>query len=300
MYAITGATGNTGKVIAETLLAKGEKVRVISRSAERLHSLVQKGAEAFVGDVADANAMTRAFTGARAIYAIIPPSMTESSFGAYQDRISDALATAIQKAGVTHVVSLSSVGADRSEKVGPVTGLHRFEQKLNRISGANVLHLRPVYFFENLLGYIGLIKSMGMIAGTLKGDLLFPMIATRDIAAFAADRLQRCDFTGQTSRDLRGQRDLSMNEVAKIIGKAIGKEHLSYSQVPAMMVKPALTQMGISPDVAGLLLEMYDAINSSWMKPTEARSARNTTPTSIETFVAEEFVPRFQGKPATA
>ena len=64
MYAIIGATGNTGKVIAKKLLAQGQKVRAIGRDAKRLEGLAQRGAESFVADAADAAAITQAFTGA--------------------------------------------------------------------------------------------------------------------------------------------------------------------------------------------------------------------------------------------
>ncbi len=300
MYAITGATGNTGRVIAEWLLEAGQLVRVIGRSAERLQPFVQKGAEAFVGVAEDAAAMTRAFTGATAVYAMIPPDMTSPDYRAYQERISDAYAAAIEKAGVTHAVTLSSVGADKSETVGPVNGLQSFEQKLNRIAILNVLHLRAGYFMENLFQYIKLIKSMGMLAGTLKGDLPVPMIATRDIAAVTANALLRRDFSGKKTRELLGPRDVTHNAAAKIIGKAIGKDSLSYSQVPAIMIKGAMAVLGVSSDVGRLLLEMFDAMNSGWMRPLESRSGENTTPTTIEQFIAEEFIPRYQSKAAGA
>ena len=73
MYAIIGASGNTGNVIAQKLLAHGEKVRAIGRDATRLAGLVQKGAEAFVAGVTDVEALTQAFRGAKAVYLMIPP-----------------------------------------------------------------------------------------------------------------------------------------------------------------------------------------------------------------------------------
>jgi len=72
MYVVTGATGNTGSVVAEKLLAKGEKVRVIGRDAKRLERFAKKGAEPFVADATSADALTKAFSGAKAVYAIIP------------------------------------------------------------------------------------------------------------------------------------------------------------------------------------------------------------------------------------
>jgi len=300
MIVILGATGNTGKVIAEKLLAAGEKVRVVGRNAQRLEGFAAQGAEAFVGSADDPALMERAFAGATAVYAMIPPNITIEDYRSYQERISDVLAAAIEKARVSHVVNLSSFGADKSEKVGPVNGLHSFEQKLNRIAAANVLHLRPGYFMENYFQYMGLIRTMGMIAGTLRGDLPISMIATRDIGVVAAEALRQRNFSGKTTREVLGPRDVSMNEGAQIIGRAIGKERLGYSRVPALMVKPAMRQAGIAAGTADLLLEMFEAMNSGWMAPQEKRSATNSTPTTLETFAAEELAPRFQAAAAGA
>ena len=299
MIIITGATGNTGSGIAEALLARGEKVRVVGRSAEKLERFVQKGAEALSADLGDEAALARAFAGAKAVYVMIPPYPTAEDWREQQERQSDALAAALQKAGATYAVTLSSVGADKAEKVGPVNGLHALEEKLNRIAGLNVLHLRAGYFMENLLQYVGLIKTMGMLAGTLRSDLPIAMIATRDISAVAADELSKRDFSGKQTRELLGSRDVTMHEAATIIGNAIGRK-LSYTQLPAMMVKPAMLQMGLSSQAAGMLLEMMESMNTGWMKALEARSARTNTPTTLETFAADVFVPAYQGRAAGA
>jgi len=297
---ITGATGKTGGVTAEKLLAKGEKVRVVGRDAKRLERFTQKGAEAFVADLKDAGAVEKAFSGAKAVYAMIPPNMSAPDVLAYQGRVTDALTSAIKKSGLTHVVALSSIGADRSEKVGPVIGLYHLEKKLEAIAGLNAVFLRAVYFMENLLPQVGLIQSLGMMAGPLRPDLSLPMIATRDIGAAAADILSKLDFVGKQPRELLGARDVTYAEVAKVIGAAIGKPDLAYKQLPAEQLKPALTQMGMSPNMADLLLEMSDSLNSGYMKAREPRSPRNTTPTTVETFVAEVFLPAYRGKAAGA
>jgi uncharacterized protein YbjT (DUF2867 family) len=298
MYAISGATGNTGSVIATRLLARGKKVRVIGRDARRLGDFVRKGAEAFVADVTDAEALTKAFTGAEAVYAMIPPNLGTSDTSAYQERVSDAMAAAITKAGVGHVALLSSVGADKPQKTGPVVGLHNFEQKLDRIAGLNALYVRAGYFMQNTLAQIGVIQNFGLLGGPLRADLPVAMIAARDIGEWTAEELLRLDFSGKQSRELLGQRDLTYKEVASVIGQAIGRPTLSYSQFPPALVKPALLQAGMSSNMSDLILEMSEALNSGYMAPLEARSARNTTPTTFEAFVAEEFVPRLKGKAA--
>jgi len=300
MYAIAGATGNTGRVVAEKLLAGGEKVRVIGRETSRLACFVQKGAEAFAADITNAVDLTRAFDGARAAYVLVPPNSTSADVRAYQERVTDALAAAIGKASVPYAVALSSVGADKAEKTGPVIGLHNLEQKLNGLANLNALYLRAGYFMENLLPQVAVIQNFGFIAGPLRSDLSVPMIATRDIGSAAAELLRKLDFSGKEVRELLGHRDVTYSEVASIIGKAIARPNLAYVQLPAQQLKPALVQMGMSSNMADLLLEMAEAMNSGHMVALEPRAERNTTPTSIETFVAEEFVPRFQAKGAGA
>ena len=300
MYVVTGATGNTGHIVAKQLLTSGHKVRAIGRTADRLQSLVAQGAEPFVADLSDKQALTKAFTGARAVYAIIPPDLTSQDYRPYQDRITDSIAAALAAAKVPYAVTLSSFGADKPDKTGPVVGLHHLEQQLNQIAGLNVLHLRAGYFMENTLAQVGIVKSIGITAGPLRPDLKLPMIATRDIGAVAAEELLKLDFQQKQTRELQGQRDLTMTEAAAIIGKAIGKSDLVYKQLPDEQVRPALTQLGMSLNMANLILEMAAALNSGHMRALEPRSARNTTPTSYEVFVAEEFVPAYQGKARAA
>jgi uncharacterized protein YbjT (DUF2867 family) len=298
MYVITGATGNTGRVVAEKLLARAQKVRVIGRDAKRLDRFTQKGAEAFVADATDADALTKAFSGANAAYALIPPNLGAPNIRAYQDQVSDALVSAIQKNGLKHAVVLSSFGADKPEKTGPVLGLHNLEEKLNGISGLNALYLRAGYFMENLLPQVGVIKAFGDMAGPVKVDLPLPMIATPDIGAVAADALLKLDFEGKSSRELQGAADVTYAEIARIAGAAIGKPDLAYNQLPAEQLRPALLQMGMSSNMADLLLEMADALNSGYMRMLEPRSPKNTTPTSFETFISEVFLPTYQGTKA--
>ena len=210
------------------------------------------------------------------------------------------MAAAISNTKVKFVVSLSSIGADKSSGTGPVIGLYNLEQKLNRIPDLNALHLRAGYFMENTLAQAGAIKAMGKAAGPLRPELKLPMIATRDIGAAAAQELIQLSFQGKQTRELLGQRDLTMSEVAAIIGNAIGKPGLACVQLPDDQMRAALVQFGMSSNFAGLILEMASALNSGRMRALETRSAKNTTPTSYEQFVAENFVPLFQKQTTAA
>lgn len=284
MYTITGATGNTGKQIAEALLAKGERVRVIGRSAERLKALVDRGAEPFVASLDDRGAMTQAFTGARAVYLMIPPSYAEPDMRRYQNRVGQVMSEAVSAARVSYVVHLSSVGAHLAERVGPIKGLHDQEQRLNGLSGVHVVHLRPTFFMENFFFNVGLVKQAGINGMPLRAEMAIPMIATPDIAAVAAQRLLALDFSGTTTQELLGPRDLSLPEATRILGRAIGKPDLPYVQFPYEDAEKAMVGMGMSQDTARAYIEMYQAFNEGIVRPTEARSAANTTPTSFEAF----------------
>jgi uncharacterized protein YbjT (DUF2867 family) len=269
-------------------------VRVLGRNPDHLKTLASAGAEVFVCDVTDSKRLTEAFRGADAAYLMMPPNITSSDVRAYQEQVSDALASVVADSRLKHVVSLSSIGADKPSNTGPVIGLHNMEQKLNKIDGINVLHLRAGYFMENTLGQAGAIRAFGKTMGALRPDLKLPMIATRDIGAVAAEELLSKNFKGKQTRELLGQRDIDMTEVTRILGKAIGKSDLTYARAPDDQFQAALMQMGMSSNMAGLLVEMSHALDNGSMRALEPRSPRNTNPTSYETFVAEEFMPVFQ------
>jgi uncharacterized protein YbjT (DUF2867 family) len=296
MYVILGASGNTGSIIANSLLSAGKKVRVVGRDPGRLQRFVDKGAQAFTATVSDAAALTKAFSGARAAYLMLPPAKSREE----QERDSDAIAKAVRESGLRYAVHLSSYGAQVAEGAGPVSGLHSSEQKLNTIDGLNVLHLRAAYFMENNLAAIGMIHGMGIFGNALPPDLKIPMAATRDVGDYAAQRLLHLDFSGKQTRELLGERDLSMMEATAVIARGIDKPNLRYEQFPYDQVQQALTQLGVPPKGAAMYIEMYKAINAGVLVPLEPRSPENSTPTSFEQFVQEVFAPAYHSKAPAA
>lgn len=294
MIVVTGATGRTGRRVTEVLLAKGEKVRVVGRNADKLASLVQQGAEPCAGNVEDLSFLTAAFSGAAAVYLVLPEDLSQQDLRGHQDRVSDCYAAAIRNAGVPFAVDLSSIGAQHAQGTGPIVGLHHQEQKLGQVAGLNVLHLRAAYFMENLLMSVAPLRATGMLPGGMQGDVPMPWIATKDIGAYAATRLATRDFSGSAVQELHGQRDISMNQAASIVGKALGKSDVAYLQVPGPQLEDALLKMGLPQKTAELILEMWEGANAGLIVPQEKRSARNTTPTTLESFVTEVFVPAYK------
>jgi uncharacterized protein YbjT (DUF2867 family) len=294
MYAVVGATGNTGGAVAEALLSAGKDVTVIGRGPTRLQPLVGKGAQAFVGSAADAQAMTLAFSGAVGVYCMIPPRLDVPDFRQYQREIGESLTAAIHEAGVTYVVNLSSIGAQHTEGTGAIAGLREQEERLNALEGVNVLHLRPGWYMENFLATVDMIRSMNMMGMPVRGDVPIAMIATRDVGAYAAERLLKLDFAGKSTRELLGPRDSTLEVAARTLGNAIGSADLRYVQTSFEDAEKALAGMGTSKGSASVILEMYRAFNDGLIVPIEERSPENTTPTTMEEF-ARVFAQVYEG-----
>jgi uncharacterized protein YbjT (DUF2867 family) len=291
MITVMGATGNTGKKITEALLRAGENVRALGRSESKLAELKLEAAEVLSGDTNDAAFLTKAFSGAEAVYTLLPTDPRAPDYRVEQDRQGETIAKAIRESAVRYVVALSSMGADLSEAHGVIAGLHAQEERLKKIEGINLLLLRPVSFFENFYGSLALIKQEGINGDSVKADLAVPMVAARDIADAATKALKARDWKGVVVRELLGPRDISYSEATRILGKKIGKPDLQYVQFSYDDQIKALVQAQFSESFARLYVEMTRAFNEGTIKP--ARTRENTTPTGFEDF-ADEWASVYQ------
>jgi uncharacterized protein YbjT (DUF2867 family) len=208
---------------------------------------------------------------------------------AYAEQIIESIGRAIEMSGIKRVVNLSGIGADLPESAGPLAGLRNMEQRLNRIKGLNLLHVRAGYFMENLLANIHMIKSKGFIGNAMRGDLKLPMISTYDIADSIARHLVNHDFTGSSVEYLLGQRDLSLVEATDIIGEAIGKLDLQYVTIPYDDAQKQLVAAGLSRDMSRSLMEMNRAFNEGRIVSQLKRTDDNTTRMSFEMFCHQVF-----------
>ena len=283
MYVITGATGNTGKVIASALLEAGKKVRIIARDAEKAKDLTDKGAELFLGSTDDLNLLKDAFKGATAVYAMLPMNMQAEDYTAFQMEHANPIAESLRVNNVKNVVSLSSQGAHIDSNTGIILGLHMMEQLFDKIEGLNTLHLRPSYFMENTLGMVEMVKNVGRMGSPIKDDLYFPIIATRDIADHAIKRLLALDFEGENHQDLLGARDVTYTEMAKVYGESIGKLDLKYAECSYPDFKNIFMRLGATENVADNMNQFLTRVNAGDIYVTK-RDSSNTTPTTIEEF----------------
>ena len=292
MITVMGATGHTGGAITRRLLAAGESVRALGRSSERLAALAGMGAEARVGDAGDAAFLTEAFRDADAVYTLLPYDPHVAGYAALQRARSEAIAQAVRASGVTHVVTLSSVGADLPAGTGLVAGLHAHEQRLHALAQAHVLVLRAGLFFEGFEQSLAVIEQHGVHADSVAPDVPLPMIATRDIAEVASDALRARDWSGHVVRELLGPCDLTYADVTRILGARIGRPDLAYVQLSDAEMRETLVKAGLASDVAALCVEMTRAFNTGAIRSREARTPANTAPTRFETFADSLAAPQ--------
>jgi uncharacterized protein YbjT (DUF2867 family) len=186
-------------------------------------------------------------------------------------------------------VNLSSIGAEWDSGVGPINGLHDVEELLDAAT-TNITHLRPGFFFENLLWQVDSIRNQGRISLPLSGSARYPMIATRDIGQVAAELLTSPKWKGHHVRELHGPADLSFDDVARILSGILGRK-VTFVRCDPQEARQAILSGGTSENAADLMLEMYDAVETGRLRSLQPRSEQTTTPTTLAEFAREVILP---------
>ena len=255
---ITGSLGNISKPLAQELVQKGHNITVITSDAEKQTAIEALGAKAAIGSVEDVTFLTQTFTGADAVYCMIPRANyfdPNLDLDAFTGKIGDCYAEAIAKSGVKRVVFLSSVGAHLEQNSGIIQRYNEIEAVLNKLENVAITFMRPTSFYYNLLAYIPAIKSAGVITANYGGDQIIPWVSPLDIAAAIAEELT----TPLDGRKIRyvGSEELTGNETAQILGEAIGKPDLKWVLISDDETLNGLINVGMQPKIAKGLVEMY-------------------------------------------
>ena len=265
-YVITGGAGNISKPLTLALLKAGHDVTVIGRNAANLKELTDAGAKAATGSVDDVFFLTKAFAGADAVYTMVPPRYDITAN--WKETIGQAgknYADAIKANNIKYVINLSSVGAHLPDGCGPVSGLYIVEQALNSLTDVNVKHLRPMFFYANLLATAGMAKNMNIIGNNFGGPgFKFAISDTNDIAEAAFEELSELNFTGHAVRYIASD-EVSTDEIAKEIGAAIGKPELPWVTFTNEQAYGGMVQAGLTEEIAKNYVEMGNAISNGTM-----------------------------------
>src|SRR6266446_1655927 len=258
MFVVLGASGNTGRVVAETLLRQKKQVRVVLHDAAKGKAWGKAGADVAIADVDEGAALKRAFSGAEGAYVLLPPNFSSSNVRVDNNRRASTIAAAVEAAGVPHVVMLSSVGAQQAAGTGPVLAVRDAEATFTRAHAA-VTFVRAAYFMENW-GRALYAVAQGLLPTFLLADKAIPQVATRDIGTAVA-RLLAEGGRGKRVIELAGPREYSPRDVAAALARIVGKP-IAVQQAPEEAMGPALTGAGMNAEWARLFQELTHGLNA--------------------------------------
>jgi NAD(P)H dehydrogenase (quinone) len=258
VFVVLGASGNTGKVVAETLLSQKRKVRVVVRDAAKGRAWKEAGAEVSIADVEDGAALQRAFRGAEGAYVLLPPNFSSTQVRVDNNRRASTIAAAVEAAGVAHVVMLSAIGAQEPHGTGSVLPLRDAEATFTRGLAAATF-VRAAYFMENW-GSALFAVAQGVLPTFLLAEKAIPLVATRDVGTAAA-RLLAEGGSGKRVIELAGPREYSPRDVAAALARVVGKP-IAVQEAPEEAMAPALMGAGMNAEWARLFQELIHGLNA--------------------------------------
>lgn len=262
---VTGSLGNIGQPLTAALVQKGHAVTVITSNPEKQPAIEALGATPAIGSIEDAAFLATTFTGADVAYCMVPPAnFVEPDRITFYRRIAGNYAQAIQQSGVKRVIHLSSFGADLDKGTGIILGAHDAEVILNKLPGTDITHIRPTYFNYNLYNFIGMIKQTGQIAANYGGDDRIVLVSPIDIAAAIADEIIKPATASRKVRYVASE-ELTGNEIAGILGAAIGKPDLKWVLISDEQMQSNMEAHGLPTILAAGLTEMYASHHSGAM-----------------------------------
>lgn len=287
MFVISGATGNTGSIVAQTLIDQGQPVRVIVRSEEKGATWKAKGAEVAIAEIMDTDAMTKALEGASGAYFLLPPDLTNESFIGESLKRADAIVKAASAARLPHAVVLSSVGAQHSDNVGPISTIANLE-KLFVAASIPVSAVRPGYFLENIQDVMPAVLHEGIYPSMiLPLDFKIDMVATRDIGTTVADALVNPPAVPHRVIELKGAQQYSAEDIAAELSKSLDRQ-VKAVPVPQEAWIDVFKENGLSQQSAETMAEMHENINNGridFLDPNAKRASVDLA-TFVEKLVA--------------
>lgn len=285
---VTGSLGNISKPLTKELMQKGHMVTVISSNPEKQKDIEALGATAAIGSVEDADFLTKAFSGADAVYVMTPPNhATKDDPRVYYRETGHTYAQAIRRSAVKRVVHLSTMGAHLDEGTGLLLGAHDVEQVLGQVPGISLTSLRPGYFYYNLYNYVPMIKGAGFVRANYGGEDKIVLVSPADIAAVAAEEITNTTAARKVRYIASDER--TVNEIAYLLGTAIGKPDLKWEVCTDEEMQDSLEKAGVRPGIASSLVEMYNCVHSGAF----AEDYERHKPIPLGKVKLEDFVKEF-------
>ncbi len=261
---ITGSLGHISKPLTEELEYKGHDITVISSKPEKQKAIEALGATAAIGSLEDVDFLKHTFTGADAVYTMVPPNDFfdhKLDLSAFIHKIGKNYVQAIQSAGIKRVVHLSSIGAHLDKGTGIILDHREVENILStNLPDGSITFMRPTSFFYNLYAFLHVIKNTDVIASNYGDDDKVSWVSPLDIATAIADEIVT-PLVGTKVRYVASE-EQTCNEVASILGKAIGKPDLKWITITNAQMQSNLETIGMNPNIAAGLVEMQHSIHT--------------------------------------
>ena len=293
MITITTPTGHIGRRLVELLVAARRPVTIVARHPEKLSPWLRAREIVRQASSEDAAALARATEGTDVLFWLTPLNVSAPNVRAWYRKIADALRHAVRTNHIPRVVNLSSIGADQADGLGAISGLHDVEQAVNDAADA-VLHLRPGFFMENFLTQLDSIRRDSKLCWLYPGHARLPMIATCDIAQFAAEKLIDDSWGGRMVRGLHGPTDLSLDQATKILGAVTGRD-LEHIQLTPDEFRWSSRRWGMSEDLTEHYIEMFETLDRlGWARIVEPRTPETTTRTTLGAWASQNLIPLMQ------
>ena len=295
-YVITGSIGHISKPVVQSLTAKGHKLTVITSNPSKSKDIEALGASAAVGSIENSTFLKKTFAGADAVYLMIPPNWAlKGGWLAYQKTVTHNYVDAIKSTGIKNAVLLSSVGAHLGKGSGPVDGLSYAEWHLSQIKPLNLLILRPSYFFYNLMGMIPLVKNMNIFGANYGGgEEKLVLVHTSDIAAEVAAALHSLNFKGSTIKYVASD-ERHPNEIAKVLGAAVGKPGLPWVQFKDEDALNGMLQSGLSREIAQGYIDLGKSLRNGHAQEDYWKNRPKLGKVKLEDF-AKEFAAAYHAQ----
>ena len=280
MIVITAPTGDIGHQVLENVLKSGEPIRVITRDPSRLSAHTHGRVEVVQGSHSDTGVVSEAFSGADAVFWLVPPDPRAKSVKAAYVDFTRPACEAFKIQGVKRVVGISALGRGTAmaEKAGLVTASLAMDD-LIASTGVSFRALTMPSFIDNIARQTQTIKNQGVFFSPISGGRKFPACTTSDIAVTAARLLLDPSWHGQGHVAVLGPEDLSFNDMARIMSEVLGKP-VRFQQIPFEAYKARFIEFGMSEAMAQGMTDMAAAKNEG-LDNAEPRTPENTTPTSF-------------------
>ncbi|MFJ1761852.1 NAD(P)H-binding protein [Amycolatopsis sp. NPDC088138] len=225
MIFVLGATGKVGRALVPALLDAGAAVRALTRDPAKAR--IDPRADVVQADLETAD-LPALFDGADRVFVLTQGSRREG-----------AIARAAARAGVTHLVKLSTTGVHFGQ-TDPITRTHAEAEQAVREAGPAWTILRPGAFMDNRFAWLRTIREENAVY-VPEGDPASALVHVRDIAAVATLALTTSGHEGAIY-ELTGGEALTTEQQVAVLSEATGRT-IKYVEEPETAARDRMTRM---------------------------------------------------------